>query len=118
MRGKDMGTDQFWPAGIVSGGAVVLASGGFWITAHSGGPWGALPGISVGESVLIPVSVFALWLVLLLGTAVILVKRARAAEASETRLREILEASPDAILLVDGGGRIVSTNPQAEPLFG
>src|SRR5437763_1973759 len=52
-RGKAMGTAQFWPAGIVSGGAAVLASGGFWMATQAAGSW-------VGGPVLIPVSVFAL----------------------------------------------------------
>src|SRR5262249_57642857 len=99
-----MGTAQFWPAGIVSGGAAILAGGGFWLATQAAGSW-------VGGPVLIPVSVFALWLVLLLGTAVILGKRARAAETPEARLRELLDASPHTILLPHPPARIVSATP-------
>lgn len=39
-------------------------------------------------------------------------------EAQERRLRAFLDAAPDATLVVDGDGRIVSANAQAEELFG
>jgi PAS domain S-box-containing protein len=37
---------------------------------------------------------------------------------SERRFREVVEASPTALLLTDADGRIVLANPQAERLFG
>lgn len=39
-------------------------------------------------------------------------------ESQERRLRAFLDAAPDATLVVDGDGRIVSANAQAEQLFG
>ncbi len=41
-----------------------------------------------------------------------------AAEASEARLRELLESTPDAIVAADRDGRIVLANAQAETMFG
>lgn len=38
--------------------------------------------------------------------------------ASEARFREILESAPDAMLVVDHGGRITMVNGQAERVFG
>ena len=42
----------------------------------------------------------------------------RALAESERRFRTVLEASPNAIVGVDGGGRIVYTNPRVEATFG
>ena len=38
--------------------------------------------------------------------------------ASEERFRAVVEAAPNAILLVDGAGRVALTNPQAHALLG
>jgi PAS domain-containing protein len=50
-----------------------------------------------------------------------LVERERAASAqakAERRFRELLDATPDAILEIDGDGRIVLLNEVAEKMFG
>lgn len=39
-------------------------------------------------------------------------------QEDETRIRAFLDAAPDATLVVDGDGRVVSANAQAEVLFG
>ena len=41
-----------------------------------------------------------------------------ALRTSEERFRAVVEAAPNAILVVDGSGQIVLANPQAERLFG
>lgn len=46
------------------------------------------------------------------------VRLKRAAQKSEALFRAILEAAPDAILIMDGAGRIVLTNPAAQAMFG
>ena len=42
----------------------------------------------------------------------------QALTASETQFREVVETAPDAIVLADGNGRILSWNAAAESLFG
>jgi len=46
------------------------------------------------------------------------VKYQRDAHILQTRFREVLEAAPDAIVLVDSSGRITLVNSEAERLFG
>ena len=46
------------------------------------------------------------------------VKYQRDAQVLQTRFREVLEAAPDAIVLVDSSGRITLVNSEAERLFG
>jgi PAS domain S-box-containing protein len=46
------------------------------------------------------------------------VKYQRDAQVLQTRFREVLEAAPDAIVLVDPSGRITLVNSEAERLFG
>lgn len=42
----------------------------------------------------------------------------KAREASETMLRDLFESSPDAIAVIESGGRIARVNTRAEMLFG
>jgi PAS domain S-box-containing protein len=42
----------------------------------------------------------------------------RKAEAAEARLRALIDSAPDAIVVVDGDGRIELANPKTETLFG
>lgn len=56
-----------------------------------------------------------------LGAAVNVFERGRAEEAlraSEERFRTFVECAPDAVVIVDPGGRVVLTNAQTEALFG
>ena len=93
----------------LAGSAVVglLAAGGLWVMGPGSTRYAFLPG-----------SLFAFSLTVTLAAVVLLAMKARAGRGAEATLRGILEASNDAVLVVDHSGRVELANDQAETLFG
>jgi PAS domain S-box-containing protein len=64
------------------------------------------------------IGLFAAWFLRRMEAAEARYSDARAREASERRFRDLLEAAPDAMVIVDATGAVVLANVQAERLFG
>jgi PAS domain S-box-containing protein len=108
------GADARRRAAVVGGGVVlcVVAVAGFAALTTLG--WVHAPTIGMPGVFLIVLAMgYELGWDLIAATQ--LAERLR---ASEMRFRAVVEAVPNAILLVDDGGRIVLANAQAERLFG
>jgi len=106
--------------GWLISGAVGAAFGGLGVLASLGavGPTAAFPAIGPASPFLVAASIVAITLALVFSVSVILVKRARQAEAAEAQSRDILDLVPEGVLILDSDSRIVSANPQAEKVFG
>jgi PAS domain S-box-containing protein len=82
------------------------------------GPAAAFPKIGPVPPFLVASGIVIAALGLVFSLNIILVKRARQAEAADARSRDILDLVPEGVLILDGEGKIISANPQAERVFG
>jgi PAS domain-containing protein len=76
------------------------------------------PGVVIALGVFVAIGVFISVLTEALYTARIRQAADEAQRASEARFRLFVESAPDAIVILDQGGRIVLVNAQTERVFG